>query len=463
MGRKASRRPARKQFDPQQEPDPLVEVGVTGLEQYSGRIHEEFLPKLYGRKATRIYKEMADNDPIVGSMLFAIGMLVRQVEWRVEPVSSQPVDVEIAEFVDSCFHDLHGTWDETLGEILSMLWCGYSLLEEVYKYRRGPAERSLSSRHRDGRIGWRKLAPRAQETIENWHFDEESGQEVVGLRQMALPDYVPRDIPMTRILHFRTLSHKDNPEGRSLLRNAYRPWYFKKHIEEIEGIGIERDLAGLPIAYVPPALLSKSASAEEKALLSQIHAVLRNVRRDEKEGVVFPLARDSDGNELYRFSLLTSGGRRNFDTNAVINRYDRRIAQTVLADFLLLGQEGRTGSYALADSKTDLFAVAIGAILDAITQTFNRHAIPRLLSLNPFGEVEAPQLVHGDIEKIDLAKLGAYCVQLAQSGIPLSDPATERYLRMQAGLPEPEEDGFGDLEGLDEEDEGAAGLETIED
>ena len=29
-------------------------------------------------------------------------------------------------------------------------------------------------------------------------------------------------------LLFRTKSRKDNPEGRSILRNAYRPWYFKE-------------------------------------------------------------------------------------------------------------------------------------------------------------------------------------------------------------------------------------------
>lgn len=33
-----------------------------------------------------------------------------------------------------------------------------------------------------------------------------------------------------------------DPEGKSILRNAYRSWYFKKRIQEIEGIGIEATL-----------------------------------------------------------------------------------------------------------------------------------------------------------------------------------------------------------------------------
>ncbi len=119
----------------------------------------------------------------------------------------------------------------------------------------------------------------------------------------------------------------------------------------------------------------------------------------------------------------------------------------MLADFILLGQEGRTGSFALAESKTALFAVAIGAFLDAIASVFNRFAIPRLLELNSF-RGDNPKLVHGDVESIDIGKLGDYVVKLFQAGIDLSDEPTERFLRMQGGLPEPEdEDDLGDIEG----------------
>jgi hypothetical protein len=50
---------------------------------------------------------------------------------------------------------------------------------------------------------------------------------------------------------FRTKSRKGSPEGKSILRNAYRSWYFKRRIQEIEGIGIERDLAGFPTLTAP--------------------------------------------------------------------------------------------------------------------------------------------------------------------------------------------------------------------
>ena len=70
--------------------------------------------------------------------------------------------------------------------------------------------------------------------------------------QLAPPSYKQVVIPMEKCLLFRTQTHKNNPEGRSILRNAYRSWYFKKRIEEIEGVGIERDLAGNSISLCRP-------------------------------------------------------------------------------------------------------------------------------------------------------------------------------------------------------------------
>ena len=450
-----------KLTDISQEVDPMDELGSTGLEQIGGRIFEEFLPQLQGRRGTQVYKEMRDNDPTVGAMLFAVEMLIRQVEWRLEPASEEQADIDAAEFVDEAIDDMSSTWDDTLSDILSMLPFGFSVLEEVYKPRNGTTEDpGTTSKFDDGRIGWAKLPIRAQETIERWLFSPDSN-DLCGIVQMARPTFKPVEIPISKLLLFRPQANKANPEGRSVLRNAYRPWFFKKRIEEIEGIGIERDLAGLPTALVPPKLLAPSASPAEKSLLASIERVLRNIRRDEKEGVIFPLARDENGNLTYELKLLNSGGNRQFNTNNIINRYDRRIAQTLLADFILLGQEGRTGSFALAESKTALFAVSIGAFLDAIASVFNRFAIPRLIRLNTFAVTDFPTLVHGDIESVDIDKLGDYAVKLASVGVPLTDEPTARYLRLQGGLPEPEEedesqgpDPAGDGETLDDEGDG---------
>src|SRR3990170_1812311 len=90
----------------------LIELGVTGLRQYSGQIVEEFLPILRGRRGMFVYREMSNNDPVVGSFLFAVEMLIRQVPWTVEPASDEPEDVDRAEFLESCLYDMDDTWQD---------------------------------------------------------------------------------------------------------------------------------------------------------------------------------------------------------------------------------------------------------------------------------------------------------------------------------------------------------------
>ena len=61
------------------------EIGRTGQRRYGGTLYEEFLPELRGRRGIEVYREMSENDDVVGAILFAIKMLVRQCAWNVEP------------------------------------------------------------------------------------------------------------------------------------------------------------------------------------------------------------------------------------------------------------------------------------------------------------------------------------------------------------------------------------------
>ena len=141
---------------------------------------------------------------------------------------------------------------------------------------------------------------------------------------------------------------------------------------------------------------------------------------------------------LFRSTLTTTGGRRQFDTNQIIERYDTRIAMTVLADFVLLGHQA-VGSFALSSDKTELFGVALGAFLDLICEVFNNQAIPRLIDINGdhfSGITGYPELVHGDIETQNLSELGEFVSKMVGIGAITPDESMEDYLRMAADLPE---------------------------
>jgi len=444
------------------EADEYMEIGATGLRRSGGHISEEFLVELQGPRAAQIYQEMSSNDPIVGGMLFAIDMLIRQVDWKAESADTTPAAAADADFLDSNLHDMEQPFTATISEIMSMMVYGFSPHEIVYKKRSGPnppgatpdpddpsAPTVARSAYNDGQVGWRKLPIRGQDTITDWIFNDRTG-DLIALEQQPPPTWTPRTIPAVKFGLFRTSLHKDNPEGRSVLRNAYRPWYFKKTIEEIEAIGIERELAGLPVARIPARFFAATATAAEKSALDGWRRTVRDLRRDAIEGIVMPNEFDANGKNLYDLELLSTGGSRQIDTNDVIRRKNQEIATTVLADFILLGHE-KVGSFALADSKTDVFSVAITGWLDMIADVFNRDLIPRLFALNGRPVDVLPQLTHGDIETPNLAELGAYMKALADVGMPLfPNELLQAKLLEVADLPLPLE-GFVDEPTPDDE------------
>ena len=405
------------------------EIGRVGQRRYGGIFYEEFLSELRGRKGAEVFTEMSNNDETIGAILFAIEMLVRQASWNVEPGGSTAKDREAAEFVKSCMDDMQQTWIDTISEILSFLTYGWSFHEIVYKRRMGRTkDNRTSSKYDDGLIGWMKLPIRSQETLYQWEYDDQDN--LIGMTQMPPPDFGLITIPMNKAMLFRTRSRKDNPEGRSILRTAYRSWYFKRRIQEIEGIGIERDLAGLPVITTPEGMdIWDKDDDDMNAIRAGLEAMVKNIRRDSTEGLVLPFG--------YTFELTSTGGSRQFDTNSIIARYDTKISQTVLADFIQLGHES-VGSFALSSDKTNLFSMAICAFLDIICQTFNSQGIPALIDINGdhfAGVTDYPRLTHGDIEDVDLATMATYIKDMTSIGVIIPDESLEDYVRQLGKLP----------------------------
>jgi len=435
------------------------ELGTSGLQRTSGWIIDEFIPDLRGIRGAKIYREMSDNDPVIGAMLFAIERLILAIEWDVEPYSEKnelvkKKDQQNAKFLKECMHDMNESWSAMISQILSFLPYGYAYCEIVYKKRVKPDtdDGKKRSKFTDGKIGWRKIALRAQETLWDWNLDENGS--VKGFRQSDPSSYKGvTEIPIEKALLFRASNARNNPEGRSILRNAYRPYKFKKTIEEIEAIGIERDLAGLPVAYVPPSMLSSSATAAEISARNSMQDLIRQIKRNENEGVLFPLAYDEQGRELYKLTLLSSGGTRQFNTDQIIARYDQRISMVALADFILLGHE-KVGSFALGASKIDLFTSAIQQIAQTIADTFNDHAVPRLFKLNGMKTDNLPKVKPGEITHVDLGVLGDFISKMAAAGAMVPDAELDNYLRHLANLPKRSETE-GNLMGQ-------AGMETMQ-
>lgn len=419
------------------------EIGATGVRINFGEIYQNDLPQLRGRKGIRTYAEMSQYEPVIATILFAVEMVIRQVDWSVKPGGDEPGDEEAANFVEECRNDMSQSWEDFLSDVLTFLPFGFSWHEIVYKTRGGmdtddPQKRSKFD---DGRVGWRKLPIRSQESLWAWIYDDDDGN-VIAMQQNTETQKGIVNIPIQKSLVFKTKNNKGIPEGQSVLDRSFRPYFYKKGIQEYEAIGIERELAGLPVIEIPPSLLNPNASAADKAALEEFKKIGRRVKRNQQGAVLMPLAYDADGNKKYNFSLLTSGGKRQIDTDKVIERYNFEMATTLLADFILLGHS-QSGTQALSVDKTAMFGRAVSAWLDSIANIFNSFGIPRLMKLNTFNFTNMPVLTHGEVSGIDPLQTVEAILKLSQAGAVLfpDENLTDALVTViDPTLPKPEAD-----------------------
>lgn len=377
---------------------PTTPVGIVGMKTSSGYVQEEFLDDLQWPDAGRIYQEMSSNDAVVGGCLYIIETLIRRAHWRVEPASQEAGDLEAAQFLESCMFDMKNqTWDDFICDVLSMLPYGFSFHEIIYKTRRGPLEKDPKfwSKFSDGRIGWQQLPIRSQSSLEEWDINQDTG-EILGFKQD--PGRVGLNaqavtIPIEGNLLFKTKASRGNPEGWSLLRRAYRSWYFKRYIEELEGIGIERSLAGIPVLAPPPDVPLFDKNNEEMVqMLNWCQDLVDGLRQDRNHGVIIP---STD----WQLKLLgAESSAKTLDTDKIIRRHEYRIASSMLSDLILIGGDS-AGSFALAETKQSMLLSSLQAIIGSIAATLNSQAVPALFAVNNWQLEKLPQITADDLEQ----------------------------------------------------------------
>ena len=415
---------------PEKDLPALATAGFTGLRQLSGDVVEEFHRDLRDLKQrVRIFKEMRDNDALIGAWVFLTESLVRQVDWFGKPSDEDlPAAQHEATFLDENLTDMDQPFECFVSEALSMNVFGFAPFEMIFKLRRGPEQESdkLRSRFSDGRIGTQALEIRSQDSVEEWTFDDRDRWS--GFWQQIDTRGGRWFIPRSKCLLFRPRSHKDNPEGRSLLRNAYRPWFFKKRLEEMEGIYVER-LGGFPDMQVPPEILRANADADEVATRRAWEDSIQKIRLDVLQGMLRPAETDREGQPTgYKFSMIFPSGP-NADIDKIVRRYARDVLISLLAEFLLLGSD-EVGSFALSSDKTDMFVLALGSILKVIKEELNRVWVPMLMRLNGVPEELWPTIEHGDIEKAEVAAWASSVVSLIGAGVLPPEAAEEKAREM---------------------------------
>lgn len=408
---------------------PKAEIGDSGTRGTSGIITEEYNPTLQGIQGIKVFDEMRKSDGTIRAAVLACTLPVRRAKWFVTAPTEDPQDLEIKSFVEHALFDWleDMTWDDVVRQALLCVSFGVMPFEKVY---------GIKDFEGKSYVTLRKLAPRLPRSIQQWELPDKTFG-IVQIRQ----DGQTANIPGSKLLIFINEREGNNWWGTSMLRAAYKHWYFKNNFYKIDALAFERQGLGVPMIKMPAGY---TESDERKATIA-----MQNLRANEAGYLLLPPG--------YEAEFMNMGSSTTRDPQNSINHHNKEILQSVLAQFLELGSTSSgSGSHALSADHSDLFLKAVESLANIISSTVNKDLIEELVDLN-FNDVKTyPKLEYAGITKNDVAAIATAYSTLVTSGGIKPIPGDQPYLRALLDLPAPTQ------EDIDAMDDAAADGEPVD-
>lgn len=385
------------------------ELGVSGLKYSSGQIYEQYLSeiKTWDRQS-KAFLEMR-NDTIIGTLLDALKLPLLASPFDVLPAKGNaPIDQYVAKWLKENLDTMYKqTWQNHVEDCLSSIEFGFSVnLIQLEK-------------RRDGRMWLHSLEPRGQETLREWRFDEK-GNAIIFVQQDP-NTYETYDIPLMQCIHTRYRGRKNNPQGESLMLSLYRPYRFLRDLENLEGIGIERDVGGMPVLK-----LLEGTQMPSGTNLTKIESALASIRQDEASYFITP-----PGGELGPYG----SGSKMYDVGAVIQRKKQEVLMRQFCQFLMLGMD-KAGTQALVEGSQDFFDYVLGYIQETLVQAWNQQLVPFIINRNMFqGITGYPEITWNPPGAAALKALSDFYKTMSDAKAITPQDEDEDYFRELAELP----------------------------
>lgn len=376
----------------------LKEIGTSQPSPY-GDINLDYNYDLRGKKGLEIYEEMRKSDGQVRMSLRFLKTPVLAGRWYMEPYDNSKTAQDIADFVwDNLIEDMSESWPQFLLESLNMLDFGFYMFEKVYK-------------RDNGKIKWKKFAPRHPRDWYEWEYDANGGVNAAWF-------YGPKGfkdskrIPIEKMLVFTFDKENGDMCGTSVLRSAHKHWYFKNVLYKIDGIQKERHGIGIPIIKLPPGFTD-----DDRDIANELG---RNLRTNERAHVTLPPMWDL-------FFVKLEG--QPVDCMRSIEHHDRMIAHNVMLGDNAGQSEGES------ENKEQLFLKNARFVSEIQRSVMNKFAIPELVKWN-FAGKKIPKLKVRRIgDTIDWRTMSFAVRNLVGAKILRPDDRLEAWFRDEMDLP----------------------------
>lgn len=394
----------------------LRELGTSSPSPWTSFTRQEYNPNLFGLKGLEVFDRMRKSDGTVRGTLRTIKTPALSGRWFVEPAQhpeATDADVERykmqARFIWCNLTEwMSISWPQVLTECMLMMDFGYYMWEKVWENRIIDGEL---------RTVLAKLGPRHPMDVLEWKYDAHGGPVRVHMQPPSVgplqPQFIPIDIE--KLLVFTFDREAGNIEGISVLRSAYKHWYFMEQLYKIDAIQKERHGIGIPVVELPMGF-----KEEDKALAENLAA---NIRTNDRAHIVLP--------PNWKLYMLKLEGQP-VDALDSIEMHQAAIRENILANFITEGAR---------EEDLTMFLKASRFIADIVSETFNTYLIPQMIRFNwPLEEYYPKLRVRRVGESADWRTLSFAIRNLIGAGVIIPDRVLEDNLREEMDLPAVDEE-----------------------
>lgn len=394
-------------------------IGVPGYAITNGYVLPRDVDKrISQRERYRLYEENLVNVAMIATGVRSFLDVVAGAAWTWQPADDSSEAIDIAEFVEDAMNDMETSFSRVVRRQAKYKFDGFSIQEW-----------SLKSRE-DGRIGFRDIEPRPCHTIERWDIDDRGS--VRGVLQRNPNNGQEIYLEKERLVYVTDDTLSDSPEGLGLFRNLIRPAAGIARFEDLEHIGFETDLQGVPIGRAPLAAMAEQVAEGnlKKEDVAQFRFIIDNFIHNHVRGLNTGMTLDSatykttddkgapSNQRLWDVELLKSGGTSHAQINEAIKRKTQEIARLLGTEHLLLGSEGG-GSLALSQSSIKRFHGMANSCLGELGDVNTKQMIAPLMKYNNIPRALWPKPKPEEVEYRSVEEVTTALVNLAQAGVPL--------------------------------------------
>ena len=420
---------------------PTSTIGAPGTAIYGGYVVERERDRtLTTREKYRVYSEAMANVATVGAGIRYFLNLVGSAEWTFQ--SEEGASEEWKERAEKIlFKDPDRPFVRMVKRAAGFKFYGFSIQEIIAK------------KDKDGYYTLGDLSPRPQITIERWDRNDDPNSktynEIEGIGQRIPQSSKEVYIPRGKILYVVDDTLSDSPEGMGLFRHMVESVRRLTRYEQLEGIGLENDLCGVPMGRVPYSELKRMVhedpSFEEKAkeLAEPIEEFVSSHIKKPNAGIVLDssayTSTDDAGrpSNVRKFDIeLLKGGQTTLpELHKAIERIIKDIARILGIEIMLMGSG--EGSLAMAKEKASQLSMMVDDTLEMICESIKKDVLKPIWKMNGWPEEMMPELKVSAANHVTLGEMAAAIRDMASAGMMIDpdDPITN-FLRGKMGAPE---------------------------